>query len=687
MTLSEQPNELPLMHLLNVFLHSGVNIDPQALWFFVQMGVSDKEIEEFLSKIAFLPNFNSYLSEDVLQTEWKKFKGIIDTNISGNANKNIEQSIIKTNINTKPDNGIIGKEIEEGKKKKKKNQNNLSLNDNSSLEIDPEFDFDISEMDDIIGEAFSSIEVSFDNNKEKPAKQAILAPNPKVPVEENPILHPPKNNTSKPKEISESTFSLKNNMISIKNNQENTSESSISPKISSNDLELQKIRNQKRKEWETLEFRSGTSNFKPIAAEYDADVKILKDPTGKLHTEGKIAEFLSVQRDKFEKLSQILQRRPESSGLLPINMINRLENSTEVKFIGMVIDKRQTSSRNYLIEMEDTTGHCMTLVQQKHSEVYQLVDYLLPDHVVIIDGYLSVNEKTNSRIILVNDIIFPDSPNSHKVQFPEEDIAMCLISDTHFGSVEWLEKIWFRFVDYLNCRVGNDRQRTQAGKIKYLCIAGDIVDGIGVYPNQEKHLLIKDIYKQYEACAEYLAEIPEYIEIILTPGDHDAVRKAVPAPALSKDFAKPLYDRGYKLLGNPAMVSLHGIKTQLFHGTSLIDLNMAIPGMTNEDPYKTMKEYIRARDLVPTYGKKTEIAPVEKNWFVLDELPDILHTGHLHKNGFGKYHGILLVNSGCFQDQTEFMDSLGIIPDYGKPTVINMKNKLQAKVIDLVGSR
>lgn len=95
-------------------------------------------------------------------------------------------------------------------------------------------------MDDIIGEAFSSIEVSFDNNKEKPAKQAILAPNPKVPVEENPILHPPKNNTSKPKEISESTFSLKNNMISIKNNQENTSESSISPKISSNDLELQK---------------------------------------------------------------------------------------------------------------------------------------------------------------------------------------------------------------------------------------------------------------------------------------------------------------------------------------------------------------------------------------------------------------------------------------------------------------
>ena len=45
-----------------------------------------------------------------------------------------------------------------------------------------------------------------------------------------------------------------------------------------------------------------------------------------------------------------------------------------------------------------------------------------------------------------------------------------------------------------------------------------------------------------------------------------------------------------------------------------------------------MREYIRARHLAITYGKKTEMAPLDKDWLVLDTLPDILHTGHLHKN-------------------------------------------------------
>ena len=79
---------------------------------------------------------------------------------------------------------------------------------------------------------------------------------------------------------------------------------------------------------------------------------------------------------------------------------------------------------------------------------------------------------------------------------------MALISDTHFGSSDWVEKVWHRFVDLLNCRIGDDRQIEQAGKVKYLCIAGDLVDGIGIYPNQENRLAISDIYAQYEAVAQ-----------------------------------------------------------------------------------------------------------------------------------------------------------------------------------------
>ncbi len=686
---NNHPDEY-MKHLLKVLLGSRINIEPKALWYLGQLHVEDRELEKFLQKISFSSSFNSYISWELVQSEFSEKNKSKDNQ---SLPKTTSETINETNPPSDP------------------------------LEDDQGNPSDIPDYADLMDDVFSDMDTS-SYSPQKP-KQTMLAPNPKVPVSENPILNPTINaEPSFEKDVKAKLERAKEEDIEasieakveednegdrkgdrkgergedlerkIIEKSEPTSEdhpkaiiesSPSTPPPSVEDTAINRLRESKRKSWEILSRASGTSTFKPIASEYAPEIKILQDPTGKLYTEGKLKEFISVQQDKFAKLSDILKKRPEATGLLNINMINRLENSTEISFIGMVVEKRQTKSRNYLIQFEDTTGQCTTLVRQKTQDVHRAVDHLLPDHVVIVDGYLSINSDTRSRIILVNDFYFPDSPTTHSVKCPEEDLGICFISDTHFGSTGWLDKVWHRFVDYLNCRIGTDRQREQAGKIKYLCIAGDLVDGIGVYPNQDKHLTITDIYKQYEASAEYLAAIPDYIKIIISPGDHDAVRKAIPNPAIPKDIAPDLYNQGYLMMGNPTTVSLHGIKTQMFHGTSLIDINMSIPGMSNEDPFGTMKELLRSRDLAPTYGKKTEIAPVEKNWMVLDTLPDILHTGHLHKNGYGKYHGILAINSGCFQAQTDFMDSLGIIPDFGKPTIVNLKDRLNTKVIDLVG--
>ncbi|MHA1610640.1 MAG: metallophosphoesterase [Promethearchaeota archaeon] len=715
MTIVNNHPDKYMEHLLKVLLGSRINIEPKALWYLGELHVEDRELEKFLQKISFSSSFNSYISWDLVHEEFSE----------RNKSRSKPTAPSITKLESLPDTDNIATSS-------KTNTNIKSDIESESMEVDQGIPTDFSEYANLTDSAFSDME-SQDSSPKKP-KQTILAPNPKVPVSENPILNPTKDpsyifdmdfraniegsieeenldinieeqggdlkdnleekseTTSEdhPVEDSQKPIIQKSDLDSKSNTKPDLTDDITEQTVSSStstaiDTKLNKIRESKRKSWETLSRASGTSTFKPIAAEYAPEIKILQDPTGKLYTDGKLKEFISVQQDKFAKLSDILNHRPEASGLLDINMINRLENSTEIRFIGMVVEKRQTKSRNYLIIFEDTTGQCTTLVRQKTKEVHQAVDHLLPDHVVIVDGFLSVNPDTHSRIILVNDLIFPDSPTTHKIKCPKEDLAICFISDTHFGSSGWLDKIWHRFVDYLNCRIGNDRQREQAGKIKYLCIAGDLVDGIGVYPNQDKHLTITDIYKQYEASAEYLAAIPDYIKIIISPGDHDAVRKAIPNPAIPKDIAPDLYDQGYLMMGNPTTLSFHGIKTQMFHGTSLIDINMSIPGMSNEDPFGTMKELLRCRDLAPTYGKKTEIAPVEKNWMVMDSLPDILHTGHLHKNGYGKYHGILAINSGCFQAQTDFMDSLGIVPDYGKPTIVNIKDRLKTKVIDLVG--
>ncbi|MHA2000928.1 MAG: metallophosphoesterase [Promethearchaeota archaeon] len=668
---SSQTPVSELYKILIKFNAAGINIEPNALKLLGDLKIDSKKLASFIQDLSFSPHFKSLLTEDFLIKKLGKSGHLGHSNqnekVGQSKNNKKSDAIIKSNLhNSNNPKNIIQNESNNLIQKKPKDNHSKNLKTSKSQSKSNE---DIPSPSNL---------PNFPHVHKNITKKSVISRN----SGESKKIKGHKG-SKKPEQINRNKKSEFVKKIEIKKNKPITKYSE-NTKIKDEDL-IKKIREEKRKSWETLHLRSSSVTFKPIASEYNPEISVIKDPTGKIYSSGKIKEFMELMNDRYTKLKDILKRRPESSEILDIGMINRLESSTEVKFIGMVKAKRQTASKNYIIELDDPTGKCSALIRQKTTEVFKFASYILDDQVLLIDGFLSVNPDSNNRIILINNVIFPDSPNTHRVQTPEEDLAICLISDTHFGSKEWLEKIWYRFVDYLNCRIGNDEQIQQAGKIKYLTIAGDLVDGIGVYPNQDKHLTIPDIYDQYDDAAKLLSDIPDYISIIITPGDHDAVRKAIPNPAIPKEYAKGLYDSGAKMLGCPSMVSLHGIKTQIFHGTSLIDMNMMIPGLSNEDPFGTMKEYMRARHLAPTYGRKTEIAPVDTDWMVIDPLPDILHMGHLHKNGCGSYHGTLLVNSGCFQGQTEFMDNLGIIPDFGKPTIVNLKNGLKPRVIDLAG--
>ena len=104
----------------------------------------------------------------------------------------------------------------------------------------------------------------------------------------------------------------------------------------------------------------------------------------------------------------------------------------------------------------------------------------------------------------------------------------------------------------------------------------------------------------------------------------------------------------------------------------MLDMNLLLSGLENDKPVETMKEFLTCRHLAPVYGKRTQIAPVSKDWLVIENIPDIFHTGHVHINGFEKYKGVSLVNSGCFQSQTDFMKSFGIIPTPGIVPIIEL---------------
>jgi DNA polymerase II small subunit len=274
---------------------------------------------------------------------------------------------------------------------------------------------------------------------------------------------------------------------------------------------------------------------------------------------------------------------------------------------------------------------------------------------------------------MAEDIIFPEVGRKSQ-QRASEPIYAVLTSDIHIGSNKFQKESFKRFIKWLNGKYGTPAMRDIAGRVKYILVAGDIVDGVGVYPNQEQELTVRDVHRQYAYAAKIFKRIPSYIEVILGPGNNDATRKALPQPAIPSSYLSPMLDRpNIHPVGSPCFMSLHGVEVLMFHGRSLDDIVNTIPGMDHQHPEKSMRLLLQGRHLAPVYGGKTMLAPENRDYLVIDKVPDILMAGHIHVIGYCNYRGTLVVNSGGWQDQTDYMQKLGLMPTPGKVPVINLQ--------------
>lgn len=381
------------------------------------------------------------------------------------------------------------------------------------------------------------------------------------------------------------------------------------------------------------------------------EISILKDVTGNSCCEGNIENFIAYFNSRYEKLSRILRARLNAS---PIASLRRAER---VEVIGMVSGVRESSVGNIVIELEDKTGKINVIASGKLKDIAM---ELLGDEVIGVMGTL------RGKIIMADKIFFPDIPvNGRRIK---KDFSIVFISDTHFGSKAFLQKEWELFVKWLNCEAEMKSTAELAESVKYVVIAGDVVDGIAIYPNQEEELAILDIYEQYEEAASQLEKIPKNIKIILSPGNHDAIRQAEPQPALPNDYAS-LFSNNIINVGNPAMVDVEGVKLLVYHGRSFDDLVTKISRLSYSKPQELMEELLKRRHLSPMYGGKSPLAPEKEDYLVIEEVPDVIHTGHIHTYGTSFYKGVLLVNSSCWQTQTDYQVKRGIEPMPGNVAV------------------
>jgi DNA polymerase II small subunit len=412
----------------------------------------------------------------------------------------------------------------------------------------------------------------------------------------------------------------------------------------------------------------GRSSFHPYAKDVEANIHVIEDPTGKLTSNGTIEEYLQYFQDRFKRIERLLRQRIDVRAATPISEAVKSPAKTKLKIICMVTEKRE-AKRNMILTVEDLQSNATVLVTHNaREELHRRAQQLLPDQVVCIAVV-----KTRSDLFLAEDIIFPEVGQKPRHRASEPVYAV-LTSDMHVGSTKFHKEAFDRFVLWLNGKYGNAKMKEIAGHVKYLLVAGDIVDGVGVYPNQINELLLKDVHKQYNLASKYFEQIPDYIEIIVSPGNHDAPRKALPQPAIAEDYLKNLQKSGRaQSLGNPCLISLHGVEVLMCHGRGLDDIIATIPGLDHAHPEKAMKLLIQSRHLSPVYGGKTMLSPENRDFLVIERIPDIFHAGHIHVLGCCNYRGVLIVNSGGWQEQTDYMQKLGLVPTPGKVPVVNLQ--------------
>jgi DNA polymerase II small subunit len=394
-----------------------------------------------------------------------------------------------------------------------------------------------------------------------------------------------------------------------------------------------------------------------------------------------ITDFIEHFKSRFEIIKGILEKK----NLDNLSSIRRIGvNSGVYSIVAAVVEKRITKNKNLLIEVEDLTGNSIVLVNKENKELFNKAKELMLDDIVVF------KVSGSSDMLFANDIIYPDISLENE-KYGSSDSYVAFSGDFHIGSKMFLEKNLLKFIDWINGNVGDSRQRAIAKKVKYLILAGDNIDGVGIYQDQDKFLNIKSCKGQYNKLEEILKKIRKDVQIVMCPGQHDSVWVGEKQPAISNKWAPGLTSlENLHLVPNPSLIEIEdNFKILMYHGASInrfIDEIQSIRIKSGHNsPLRVVKEMLKRRHLAPTHGLMDYIPNRIKDPMVIDIIPDIIATADQHRAEVDSYNNILMVASSCWQSITPFEEKVGNIPDPCKVPLFNLKTR-EIKIMDFSGN-
>jgi len=390
-----------------------------------------------------------------------------------------------------------------------------------------------------------------------------------------------------------------------------------------------------------------------------------------------VGDFIEYFRNRYSILKNLIFNRPQVSNAVSISQA-KSNPPGKVTIIAMISDLSKMRNGSLRLVLEDMSGVMTAIISPKEKSNLEAIQMLTFDEVIGLTGTISKNT------LFVDDIIWPDIPKKPAVH-AEEEVYAVFTGDLHVGSKKYLDDDFQKFIGWLNSEVGTKKQKEIASKTKYVFFVGDLVDGVGVYPRQEKEQAITDIYKQYDAVAKLLSQIPKDKHIIIGPGNHDAVRLEEPQPKLSKIYAAPLYEiPNVTMVTNPAYVKIHNVNGQvgfdvlMYHGYSFDHFVDRIEGLRLAGGYERgdliHKYLLQRRHLSPTHNYNLTL-PIKSDPLIISKVPDIIVSGHIHKARIGNYKNTLSFSGSCWQATTKFQEKMGHKPDPGHVPLLNLKTR------------
>ncbi len=402
-----------------------------------------------------------------------------------------------------------------------------------------------------------------------------------------------------------------------------------------------------------------------------------------LNKKREVGDFVSLLKKRYDFLKSLLLSRNHLSSSVSIKRLfspSSRNGNDSARVIGMIYDIRKTNNGNYIIEVEDPTGSVRVFVSSDNPSLVEICKTLVPDAVIGVEGNFSRN------MLFANQIFLPGVPINTRLKRSPDDAYALFISDIHVGSNQFLKDDFEKFLGWLRGERGSKEQKRLASLVKYIFVVGDLVDGVGVYPGQDKELDVTDIYKQYEIAAEYLSRIPHEKRVFVIPGNHDAVRLAEPQPAFTKRYAEPLYNLpNVTVLTNPSMVRIHkkegfpGFDVLMYHGYSFDYYVANVDAIRQGGGYDRadliMRFLLNMRHLAPTHTSTLFVPDNRDDFLLIKKVPDFFITGHIHKSSISNYNSTTLICGSCWQARTSFQEKVGHHPEPSKVPIVNLRTR------------